>query len=160
MRASASRARAIVDRVDINQVVGDVVTALSPPPGFSVVCDGSLPSLRTHRAPIQAVLQNLISNSIKHHDRDEGRIVVAMKLENGVAEFRVSDDGPGVEPRFQQQIFVIFQTLASRDDVESNGIGLAIVKQRVEAHGGRVRIESAPPLRGTTIVFTWKEPTA
>ena len=52
---------------------------------------------------------------------------------------------------------MIFQTLASRDDVESSGIGLAIVKKKVQSHGGRIWVESAPPARGTTFVFTWKE---
>jgi light-regulated signal transduction histidine kinase (bacteriophytochrome) len=158
--ARIGKARVSHEQVDVNQVVRDVVAVLSPPPGFEVVCDGTLPLLRTHRTPILVVLQNLIANGIKHHDRDEGRITIAMKLVNGVAEFRVSDDGPGIEPRFHERIFVIFQTLSSRDELESSGIGLAIVKKRVEAHGGRIWVESAPPARGTTIVFTWKEPTA
>jgi signal transduction histidine kinase len=51
----------------------------------------------------------------------------------------------------------MFQTLLSRDDVESSGIGLAIVKKKVQSHGGQVWVESAPPARGTTFVFTWKE---
>ena len=157
--ARIGKARVSYEQVDVNQVVRDVVAVLSPPPGFQIVCDGKLPLLRTHRTPILVVLQNLIANGIKHHDRDEGRITVAMKLANGVAEFRVRDDGPGIEPRFHERIFVIFQTLSSRDELESSGIGLAIVKKRVEAHGGRIWVESAPPARGTTIVFTWKEPT-
>ena len=158
--ARIGKARVSFEQVDINDVVRDVVAVLSPPPSFAVECDGTLPLLRTHRTPILVVLQNLISNSIKHHDRPAGRITIAMKLANGVAEFRVSDDGPGIEPRFHERIFVIFQTLASRDELESSGIGLAIVKKRVETHGGRIWVESAPPARGTTIVFTWKEPTA
>jgi signal transduction histidine kinase len=72
-------------------------------------------------------------------------------------EFRVSDDGPGIAPEFHERIFLIFQTLASRDDVESSGIGLAIVKKKVQTHGGQIWVESAPPARGTTFVFTWKE---
>jgi PAS domain S-box-containing protein len=158
--ARIGKARVSYEQVDVNQVVRDVVAVLSPPVGFEVACGGTLPLLRTHRTPILVVLQNLIANGLKHHDRDEGRITIAMKLLNGVAEFRVSDDGPGIEPRFHERIFVIFQTLSSRDDLESSGIGLAIVKKRVEAHGGRIWVESAPPARGTTIVFTWKEPTA
>lgn len=158
--ARIGKARVSFEQVDIGQVVRDVVAVLSPPPGFEVVCDGTLPMLRTHRTPLLVVLQNLIANGLKHHDRDEGRITIAMKLVNGIAEFRVSDDGPGIEPRFHERIFVIFQTLSSRDDLESSGIGLAIVKKRVEAHGGRIWVESAPPARGTTIVFTWKEPAA
>jgi len=157
--ARIGKARVSFEQVDVNQVVRDVVAVLSPPCGFAIECE-EMPLLRTHRTPILAVLQNLISNGLKHHDRAEGRIKVTMKLENGIAEFRVSDDGPGIAPRFHERIFVIFQTLSSRDDLESSGIGLAIVKKRVEAHGGRIWVESAPPTRGTTIAFTWKEPTA
>ncbi len=157
--ARIGKSRVSFEPVDITEVVRDVVAVLSPPPSFVVECVGEMPLLRTHRTPILVVLQNLIANGLKHHDRAEGRITVSMTLENGVAEFRVSDDGPGIAPRFHEKIFMIFQTLASRDDVESSGIGLAIVKKRVEGHGGRIWVESNPPARGTTMIFTWKEPT-
>ena len=78
------------------------------------------------------------------------------RVDDGVAEFRVTDDGPGIPPQFHDRIFVIFQTLASRDDVESSGIGLAIVKKRIQDNGGEIRVESAPPARGTSFVFTWR----
>jgi signal transduction histidine kinase len=116
-----------------------------------------MPVLHTHLTPIQVVLENLISNGLKHHDQTEGHITVAVRRERGMAEFRVSDDGPGIPPRFHDRIFAIFQTLASRDEVESSGIGLAIVKKMVQSNGGRIWIESEPPARGTTFVFTWKE---
>ncbi len=154
------RSRFSNESVDVAEVVRDIVAVLSPPPGFVVECDAAMPLLRTHRSAILVVLQNLISNGLKHHDLGEGRIAVSMRLQNGVAEFRVSDDGPGISARFHERIFVIFQTLASRDDVETSGIGLAIVKKRVEGHGGRIWVESAPPARGTTIAFTWKEQVA
>jgi signal transduction histidine kinase len=113
--------------------------------------------IRVDRIPIQVVLENLIGNGLKHHDLAKGRITVATRSVGGMIEFRVSDDGPGIAPRFHERIFEIFQTLVSRDELESNGIGLAIVKKIVETHGGQIRVESAPPLRGTTFVFTWKE---
>ncbi len=103
------------------------------------------------------VLENLISNGLKHHDRAEGRITVQARRVNGMTEFRISDDGPGIPVEFHQRIFLIFQTLNSRDDVESSGIGLAIVKRRVQENGGQIWVESAPPARGTTFGFTWKE---
>jgi light-regulated signal transduction histidine kinase (bacteriophytochrome) len=156
--ARIGRTRVSYEPVDIPEVVRDVVAVLSPPPKFTVECIEPMPSLRTHRTPILVVLRNLIANSIKHHDRPEGRVTVSMKLEDGVATFRVSDDGPGIAERFHQKVFVIFQTLVSRDELETSGIGLAIVKKRVEGHGGRIWVESAPPVRGTTMVFTWKEP--
>jgi PAS domain S-box-containing protein len=156
--ARIGKTRVSYEPVDIPEVVRDVIAVLSPPPGFTVECIEPMPTPRTHRTPILVVLRNLIANSIKHHDRAEGHVTVAMTLENGVATFRVSDDGPGIPERFHQKIFVIFQTLVSRDELETSGIGLAIVKKRVEGHGGRIWVESAPPARGTTMVFTWKEP--
>lgn len=150
-------AYAAAEEVNIAELVHDIVALLAPSPGFVIACENDMPTIRTHRIPIQVVLTNLISNGLKHHDRAEGRINVAARLANGVAEFRVSDDGPGISPRFHDRIFIIFQTLASRDDLEASGIGLAITKKKVLAHGGRIWVESAPPTRGTTFVFTWNE---
>ena len=148
-----------IEDVDICELVHEVAVLVGPPPGFVVTCDGTMPMIHTHRIPIQVVLENLIGNGIKHHDRAEGRIAVSAQRKDGVMEFRVSDDGPGIAPEFHERIFLMFQTLASRDDAESSGIGLAIVKKQVQSHGGQIWVESAPPLRGTTFIFTWKEPT-
>ena len=146
-----------IEDVDIAEVIQEVVAMLGPPRGFVVACEGAMPVIRTHRVPIQRVLENLISNGLKHHDRTEGRITVQARAVNGLTEFRVTDDGPGIPPQFHDRIFLMFQTLASRDDVESSGIGLTIVKKKVQTHGGRIWVESAPPARGTSFVFTWKE---
>ena len=154
------RSHVEVEPVEVAELVDDIVALLAPPPGFVITCAGEMPVLRTHRTPLRVVLENLISNALKHHDRSEGRITVAMRMTDGLAEFRVSDDGPGIPERFHDRIFVIFQTLASRDDVETSGIGLAIVKKKVQGHGGQIRLESAPPARGTSFVFTWKEAAA
>ena len=150
------RIQSAVEDVDIAREVHDIVAMLEPPPGFVISCEGEMPVFRTYRVPIRAVLENLIGNGLKHHDRAEGRINVTMGLVDGMAEFRVSDDGPGIPPEFHDRIFVMFQTLASRDDVESCGIGLAIVKKHVEDHGGHILVVSAPLARGTTFAFTWK----
>jgi PAS domain S-box-containing protein len=146
-----------VEDVDIGEVVREVVTMLAPPPGFVIAFEGAMPVIRTHRVPIQVVLENLIGNGLKHHDRSEGRITVSVRPVDGATEFRITDDGPGIPVQFHDRIFLMFQTLASRDDVESSGIGLTIVKKKVQTHGGRIWVESAPPARGTTFGFTWKE---
>jgi DNA-binding response OmpR family regulator len=146
----------VVEQVDIAGLVCDIVATLAPSPSFVVTCHANMPILYTHRESIRVVLANLIGNALKHHDRDQGRVTISARLDDGVAEFRVSDDGPGISPQFHSRIFVIFQTLKSRDDMESSGIGLAIVKKKVMGHGGLVWVESAPPARGATFVFTWK----
>jgi PAS domain S-box-containing protein len=149
-----------IEDVDIAQLVSEITVMLAPPPGFTVTCEGTMPVIHTDRVPIQVVLTNLIGNGLKHHDRAEGRITVSARLVDGMAEFRVTDNGPGISPEFHDRIFQIFQTLASRDDIESSGIGLAIVKKKVLHHGGQIWVESAPPVRGTTFAFTWKEATS
>ena len=149
-----------VEDIDIAAMVHDIVADLEPPPGFTVTCQDGLPVIRTHRVAIELVLSNLIGNAIKHHDRPEGHVVVAMQRVNGVSEFRVSDDGPGIPPQFHDRVFVVFQTLVGRDEMEATGIGLAIVKKLVQAHGGTIHIQSLPPVRGSTFVFTWDQPQA
>jgi PAS domain S-box-containing protein len=146
-----------VEDVDIPRLVRDIAVSLSPRPGFVITCVGPMHPIRTRVAPIRVVLENLIANGLKHHDRESGRITVTMHREDGVAEFHVADDGPGISPRFHDKIFVIFQTLESRDDVETGGIGLATVRRLVNGHGGRVWVESAPPARGTIFIFSWME---
>jgi PAS domain S-box-containing protein len=147
------------DNVDIAEMVEEVVNMLAPPQGFVVTYEGTLVALRTNRMSLRVVMENLIGNALKHHDRPVGRITVSARHADGMVKFRVTDDGRGIEARFHERIFVIFQTLVSRDKVESSGIGLAIVKKKVQFHGGRIWIESNPPARGATFVFTWKETT-
>jgi PAS domain S-box-containing protein len=145
------------EEVDIAEMVRDIVAALAPPPGFVVACEGTMSTIRINRTSIGVVLENLIGNALKHHDRTEGRVTVEMCRTGDMTEFRVTDDGPGIEARFHDRIFIILQTLANRDDIESSGIGLAVAKKEVQAHGGRIWVESAPPTRGTTFAFTWRE---
>jgi PAS domain S-box-containing protein len=146
-----------VEDVNIPNMVRDIAITLAPPPGFIVTCVGPMHPIRTRAAPIREVLENLIVNGLKHHDRKAGCITVTMRQLEGVREVRVTDDGPGIPRRFHARIFVIFQTLESRDDTETSGIGLATVKRLVNGHGGRVWVESDPPVRGSSIVFTWME---
>jgi PAS domain S-box-containing protein len=146
-----------IEDVDIAEVVDEISAMLAPRAGFTVSCDRPVPRIRTHRMPIQVVLENLISNGLNHHDGTKGHVTVSARLMDGVTEFRVSDDGPGIPAEFHERIFLMFQTLASRDKVESSGIGLSIVKKHVQSHGGKIWVESAPPARGTSFVFTWKE---
>jgi light-regulated signal transduction histidine kinase (bacteriophytochrome) len=86
-------------------------------------------------------------------DKPQGQIKVGCVEENGFWRFNVTDNGPGIEKKYFEKIFQIFQTLASRDDFESTGIGLTVVKKIVELYGGRVWVESKPG-EGSTFFFT------
>jgi signal transduction histidine kinase len=69
-------------------------------------------------------------------------------------KFRVADDGPGIDPKYHDRIFQIFQTLRPRDEVENTGIGLTLVKKIIELYGGKVWVESTPGA-GCQFFFTF-----
>jgi signal transduction histidine kinase len=145
----------IVEVVDTAALVDDIAGYLAPHAGFIVSCQGEMPIIHAEKAPLEQVLLNLIGNGLKHHDRTVGTVTVTARDIGDAIEFCVADDGPGIETEFHARIFQMFQTLKSRDILEGNGMGLAIVKKSVEGHGGTIRVISAPPVRGSTFVFTW-----
>jgi light-regulated signal transduction histidine kinase (bacteriophytochrome) len=143
-----------VERVATRALVAEVTTFLAIPDGFSVISHPELPELETAAVPLREVLLNLIGNAVKHHDRPAGTIEVSAMPVGKRYEFRVKDDGPGIDPRFHRRVFQMFQTLKARDQVESTGIGLALVKKIVTAQGGEVSLHSDGK-RGTELRFTW-----
>jgi PAS domain S-box-containing protein len=153
----AGRVKARPELLDAADLVADIVEYLSPPPNFTIEGPQKMSAFMAAKVPLEHVLQNLIANAIKHHDRDKGRIIVAAKDLGTHVEFRVKDDGPGIDPAFHDRIFGIFQTLRPRDEVEGSGIGLAIVRKAITAYDGTIRLESAPPQRGASFIFTWKK---
>jgi len=149
------RSQDAVETVDTSRLVTDIAEYLAPKAGFTIVGDASLPMMTTARPALEKVLRNLISNAVKHHDGDKGTVRVSATERDAMVEFRVSDDGPGIPAEFHDKIFQMFQTLKPRDEVEGSGMGLSIVKKTVEGFGGKIHVESAPPQRGSTFVFTW-----
>jgi signal transduction histidine kinase len=137
--------------------VHDVVDMLAPPPRFRVNVQGYMPVLITERSPLEQVFLNLLGNAVKHADGDAPEVDVSVTDEGGGwYEFSVSDNGPGIAPEYHERIFTIFQTLKARDDVESTGIGLSVVKRIVEWQGGQVWVESEVG-RGATFRFLWPD---
>jgi signal transduction histidine kinase len=141
------------EKVSLADVVADVTAFVGPPAGFAIDVHGEVPPLSSARAPLEQVIRNLVSNALKHHDRQEGRITISMRQAGDRAVVCVADDGPGIPPEFHERVFRMFQTLRSRDEVEGSGMGLTIVRKAVEARGGTVTLESSG--RGTRISFTW-----
>ncbi len=71
-------------------------------------------------------------------------------------EFTIQDDGPGIDPKFHERIFQIFQTLKPRESVEGSGMGLALVKKTIDQYNGEICVESVKT-GGTTFRFTWQK---
>lgn len=101
------------------------------------------------------VLENLVGNAIKYHDHKHPlRIHVASQPKGSKYQFKVIDNGPGIEAKNHAKVFDIFQTLGLADHPESTGIGLAIVKRAIVNNGGEITLTSSLG-KGATFTFTW-----
>ncbi|WP_229211402.1 MULTISPECIES: PAS domain S-box protein [unclassified Duganella] len=147
------RVREAQSAVDLNQLLADVVDLLAPPPQFRITVAPALPTVLIEPTRIQQVFHNLISNAIKYMDKVDGVIDIGCEDDGSHWRFSVRDNGPGIETRHFERIFQLFQTLASRDRVESTGVGLALAKKIVEMYQGRIWLESQMG-QGCTFWFT------
>jgi light-regulated signal transduction histidine kinase (bacteriophytochrome) len=119
--------------------------------GATVTSD-PLPVVHADRGQLTQLFQNLVSNAVKFRGSDAPCIHVAAIRENGEWIFSVRDNGIGVEARFAERIFTMFQRIHA-DRFAGSGIGLALSKRIVERHGGRIWMESEPG-KGSTLRFT------
>jgi signal transduction histidine kinase len=145
-----------VVRVDVGVLLMRVIDALNPPDHVHVTVTPPMPTLQADELRLSQVFQNLIENAVKYHPGPQGKVEVACRDADTHWEFSVSDDGMGIEPRYHERIFQIFQSLHPQTDAESTGIGLALVKKIVEEQGGRIWVESeGVPGQGAAFRFTW-----
>lgn len=116
---------------------------------------GPLPPLVGDPLQMNQLFQNLLGNAIKYRcpERSLTIAVSGRLLPDGSSEFRVSDNGIGIDPAYREQVFVIFKRLHTHEAIPGGGIGLALCKRIVERHSGNITIEETPG-GGTTFVFT------
>jgi two-component system, LuxR family, sensor kinase FixL len=143
-----------VGPVDLNELLPMVLDLLAPPDHVRVFVPAGLPILAGERTRITQVFQNLLSNAVKFLDKPRGEVRVGCTGRGAWWEFHVTDNGRGIEAKHFERIFRIFQTLDPKDEYESTGVGLTLVKKIVELYGGRVWVESEVG-RGSTFFFTW-----
>jgi len=123
------------------------------PRGVVVAVAPDLPVVRADRRRLLEVLQNLIENAARFSSAEpRPRIEVGWRQEPAGRVFYVRDNGIGIEPRFLERVFGLFEKLDPAS--EGTGVGLALVRRIVEAHGGRAWAESEGLGRGSTLCFT------
>jgi signal transduction histidine kinase len=142
----------------LNEVVAETVEEFLPVAAkrgvvLSTRLEKDLPPIRCDRDRMAQVLANLLSNALKFTPRGTVRISSAQG-EEGV-RVSVQDEGPGIDPADKEKLFQSFSQLhsGSREKPEGTGLGLAICKRIMEAHGGRIEVDSAPG-RGATFTVT------
>lgn len=114
---------------------------------------GALPLVRGHPVQLAMVLENLIANAIKYRSDRPPVIEISAMPGEEQCEFAVSDNGVGIAPEFQEQVFEPLVRLHSYSEVPGTGLGLAICRKIVGYHGGRIWLQSTPG-KGTVVRFT------
>ncbi len=156
MLSRVGRTEVSRELVAVNSMVEDILELHAGTIAAKRICVDidSLPDVSADRVQLEQIFQNLLSNAIKFlGDQPEPRISIRAAREGRFVRFEVADNGIGIDPSYQDKIFVIFHRL--RDvDVEGTGVGLAIVKKIVEQTGGVVSVRSAKGA-GAVFSFTW-----
>lgn len=116
---------------------------------------GALPMVMADGIQLGQVLQNLIANGVKFRGEEPPRVRIEAVPAGDFWEFQVWDNGIGIDPKFSERVFQMFQRLNTREEYSGTGIGLAIAQKIVERHGGRIWFTS-PTGAGTTFHFTFR----
>jgi PAS domain S-box-containing protein len=141
-------------KVNLNTLIKDLIQVLYVPENISVKILKKLPIVKGDKTKFQQVFQNLIGNAIKFNDKEKGRITIDHQEEKSYHQFSVSDNGIGIDKKYYDSIFKIFNSLKHSKD--SSGIGLSIVKKIVDLYQGNIWITSELN-KGTTFHFTIKK---
>ncbi|MAE67090.1 MAG: hypothetical protein CMJ18_22755 [Phycisphaeraceae bacterium] len=112
-----------------------------------------LPVVLADATQLVQLFQNLVGNALKFRSEDPARVHVSARRCADGFRFTVRDNGIGIDPRFHDQIFTVFQRLHNHETYDGTGIGLAICKKIVTQHGGRIWVESKEG-RGAAFRFT------
>ncbi|MBT29613.1 MAG: PAS domain-containing sensor histidine kinase [Thalassobius sp.] len=142
--------------VDCNKLLKEVIDDLHAKivEAKATIHVDHLPTIDAYKTELWQLFQNLLSNAIKFRKQDVDPIIhISCIQNNNESTFSIQDNGIGIQSKFFDKIFIIFQRLHFREDFEGTGIGLAQCKKIVELHGGKIWLESNPGM-GSNFLFT------
>ncbi len=132
-----------IEAIDVGQFVRELIASLDLSPQVEIVIGSDLPTIDVDRTLLRQIIQNLIANAAKFNRSDRKRVEIGwIAVSRDRGELFVRDNGIGIEPRYREQIFRIFERLHTREEYEGTGIGLALVAKAASRLDGSVRLES------------------
>jgi signal transduction histidine kinase len=137
----------------VQEALGTLAFAIEQS-GAEVVVAPDMPTVRCDRVRMAEVFQNLISNALKYRDKERRpRVEIGWRDADSDLVFHVKDNGIGIEEKYFDRIFQIFQRLHRPEEYEGTGAGLTVCKRIVEKHGGSIWVESRQG-QGSTFFFS------
>jgi signal transduction histidine kinase len=151
------------EAVDLERVLAQALRQLEAglEESDGVVTHDPLPTVEGDASLLVQLFQNLIGNGLKFRSDDSPAVHIAVRMSPGHAgfwEFTCADNGIGIDPQYEDKIFVIFQRLHGRDTYGGTGIGLAMCKKIVEHHGGRLWLDTDGRSDRSGTTFRWTLP--
>ncbi|NGZ26259.1 MAG: response regulator [Magnetococcales bacterium] len=148
-----SRLQEELTLIDLDKLVRSIIQRLAIPETMDVRVSNPLPAIQFDKKRAEQLFYCLLDNAVRFMDKENGEILIDWREQGDYWAFAVTDNGPGIDSRYHEKIFGIFQTLQARDELETAGVGLALVRKIVQKYGGEIRLESRPG-QGCTFHFT------
>lgn len=142
-----------VEEVDFRELVQECVDLLLVPDNMKVSIEQDFPTVKGNRTLMLQVMQNLLSNAYKYANKEDGFIKIGAAREEKEWVITVTDNGSGIPEAYHNKVFEMFQSLEDKNDAQSTGVGLAIVKKVVTGWGGKIWVTS-PKEGGAAFNFT------
>ncbi len=120
---------------------------------YNIKIENKLPTIFTDEFVWKSVMEILLDYAIKFNDTSPPEIRLSSFDDGEYCHFCVSDNGIGIEEKYFDKIFVIFQTISPRDAFETTGAGLAVAKKLMENYGGKIKVSSRLN-EGSTFTFS------
>jgi light-regulated signal transduction histidine kinase (bacteriophytochrome) len=150
------RTENVMEEIAVMDLINEIILLLSTQikERNAIITFDNLPAIFAYRAPMMQVLQNLISNALKYQKIGDTPEITISAIETIAQwEFQVKDNGIGINAKFFDKIFVIFQRLHLNEQYSGTGVGLAITKKMIESMGGKIWVESEEG-KGSIFYFT------
>jgi PAS domain S-box-containing protein len=136
----------------VRRDLGDMISRKNA----TLIVEGSLPDIVGDLERVTQLFGNLVANGLKYNKSAQPQVLIGESdkvVQPGFTTLFVRDNGIGIDPKFHQEIFRVFRRLHLKEEYEGTGAGLAICHKIVQAHAGRIWVESALG-QGSTFFFT------
>jgi PAS domain S-box-containing protein len=154
----------LVEKVDLNEIIKDISSMMEvrlKERNASIEVSGPLPSFKGDKSAVTEILRNLITNAVTYNDKPAPVVEVGFRKEMQTLQgqeknvFYVKDNGIGIRPEFQKDVFRLFKRLESSAhyNTAGSGVGLTFVKKLIDRCHGRIWLKSEPG-QGSTFYFT------
>ena len=143
--------------VGLREILDEAVSSLAElatPRHAEITVTGPMPTVFYTREELQFVVRELLTNALKFNHAEPPKVAVSVEEDEGCHWVVVTDNGIGVETRYEEKLFRIFYRNIRREDYEGTGAGLTIAKKMVERHGGQIRLREGAEGKGSTFAFS------